>query len=210
MLFILHPGAGIGAAISISKNAEATLLVILVKALVLPFISPSLLPESMHLVVVIHSKVHLTIRLPFILSYPLKLIIIPLPCIFAIIKSPNKLPKSRFLVLVILTLINSVLFSLRCLSPAFLCVKDPLALVLSTISFSQCPVSMTTISIPLSFVSTSIRKFESAITMGFTEVKVTCVLATIAKYYLSVTMPKASQPLPNISRTWFVNVFLNY
>jgi hypothetical protein len=61
MLLVFHPGARVGASVSISKNAKATLHVILVKPFVLPVVSPCLLPKSVHLVVVIDAIVHLSV-----------------------------------------------------------------------------------------------------------------------------------------------------
>jgi hypothetical protein len=61
MLLVFHPGTRVGASVSISKNAEAALQVILVKAFVSPVVSPCLLPKAVHLVVVIDSIVHLSV-----------------------------------------------------------------------------------------------------------------------------------------------------
>ena len=61
MLLVFHPGARVGASVSISKNAEAALQIIPIKAFVPPVVGPGLLPKSVHLIVVIDAIVHLSI-----------------------------------------------------------------------------------------------------------------------------------------------------
>ena len=92
----------------------------------------------------------------------------------------------------ILPLVKGMLITLRCLSPTFLCVEKPLPLVFRAIHFRQDAVAMAAISIPLAFVSTTIRKFKNAITMGITKIKAACVLALILKHHFSLPMSKAS------------------